>query len=182
MSESSPWSAAIRRMHMLLALTVSTQLVIGLSLDRDRPWLFEVHEWLGLAIAAIVLVFWGLAFKHRREGIHHMFPWSPQSLKAATRELGAALRGRLATGGPGGKLAGLIHGLGFLAATAMAASGSIIFVLIEQDQSRSAFAHTVKEFHETVATLLIIYWVGHVAMGIIHRLSGHSTVQDMWRV
>lgn len=182
MPATPSWSASIRRMHMLLALTVSAQLVIGLSLDRDRPWLFEVHEWFGLAIAAIVVGFWIVAIRNRAEGISHMFPWSVRRLKQVAGELRDAVQGRLPAGGPDSSLPGLIHGIGFLAATALAASGTIIFVLLQIGQIRTDFGHTIREIHETIATVLIAYWLIHTAMAGLHWLKGQSVVKNMWRL
>ncbi len=176
------WNRTIRRIHLALAVTVTIQLALGMIMSKDTPLLVETHEYFGLAVATIVLIHWLISLGSGPQGMAHLFPWSGSGMRAVGADVKAALRGELAEGGPGGKLAGFIHGLGLLAATGMAATGVAIFVFIKTGQGKTPLAHDVREIHETIATLLEIYWVGHVGIGILHKLKGHDTIKQMWRL
>jgi cytochrome b561 len=180
--QAGEWNRSIRRIHLVLAVAVSIQLVLGMVMSRDTPLLIKTHFFFGLFVALVVLTHWVISLRSGPQGMAHLFPWSGAGLRAVTADFKGALRGRLAPGGPGGKLAGFIHGLGLLAATGMAATGVTIFYFIQTGQAKTPPAHDVREIHQAIALLLEIYWVGHVGIGIIHKLKGHDTIRQMMRL
>ena len=38
------------------------------------------------------------------------------------------------------------------------------------------------EVHSFLATFVWTYWVGHVALALLHRRAGHATLSDMFRL
>lgn len=176
------WNRTIRRVHLALAATVTIQLALGMAMSRDTPLLVKTHMFFGLFVALIVLAHWIISLRSGPQGLAHLFPWSSTGMRAVIEDFKGAVHGKLAPGGPGGKMAGFIHGLGLLAATGMAATGIAIFVFIQTGQGKTPPAHDIREIHETIATLLEIYWVGHVGIGFVHKLKGQDTVQRMLRL
>jgi len=152
------WSRAIRRIHFAVAILVTIQLVIGLVMDHDTPLLVQTHFYVGLTIAALVLWHWIWLLTRERKLLHHLFPWSAPRLAQAAGEIRSALGGRLPRSGPSGSaLPGLVHGLGLLALTAVAALGTCIFILFQLHMGRSDLADVVKDVHATFAWILIVY-------------------------
>lgn len=180
--QAGEWNRTIRRIHLALAVTVTLQLALGMIMSKDTPLLVETHEYFGLVVSAIVLIHWIISLRSGPQGMAHLFPWSAAGMRAVIADARGALRGELAPGGPGGKLAGFIHGLGLLAVTGMAVTGIAIFIAFKTGNGKTPTTHDIREIHETVATLLEIYWAGHLAIGIVHKLKGHDTIKQMWRL
>lgn len=179
----SQWSRAIRRLHLTVALLVTIQIIIGLTMSRHTLYLLWTHFYLGLTIAALVVWHWIWILTRERALLHHLFPWSPRRLGDAFRDARAALRGDLPRSGPSGSsLAGLVHGLGLLALTAVASLGTFIFILVQLRMARTGLAETIKDLHSTFAWFLIVYWCGHVLLATIHEARGDHVIGRMFRV
>lgn len=177
------WSRAIRRLHLSVALLVTIQIVIGLVMGRHTLFLVKTHFYLGLVIAAIVLLHWAWLLTRERQLLGHLFPWTPSSLRAAVSDAIDAAGGKLPQSGPSGSsLAGLVHGLGLLALTAVAALGTTIFVLLELRLGRSELAETIKDLHTTFAWILIVYWCGHFLLAAVHEAQGDHVIARMFRL
>lgn len=185
MTEQTParWSQSIRRLHLTVALLVTVQIIIGLTMDRHTPQLVWTHFYLGLAISALVLWHWTWILVGERPLLHHLFPWSPRRLAEAARDARGALAGRLPSSGPSGSsLAGLVHGLGLLALTAVAALGTTLFILIKLRMGRTELGETIEDLHATFAWILIVYWCGHVLLAAVHESRGDHVIARMFRV
>lgn len=175
------WSRAIRRIHLAVALLVTIQLVIGLVMGRNTPLLVQTHFYLGLTIAALVLWHWTWLLTRERGLLHHLFPWSPRRLIQAAGDVRSALGGKLPQSGPSGSdLAGLVHGLGLLALTAVATFGTFIFILLRLHMGRSELAEVIEDIHVTFAWILIVYWCGHVLLAIVHEARGDHVIARMF--
>jgi len=125
--------------------------------------------------------FWILA--RERQLLHHLFPWSPRRLGEAMADARAAIGGRLPQSGPSGSsLAGLVHGLGLLALTTVAALGTTLFILIKLHLSRSELGETIEDLHTTFAWVLIVYWAGHVLLATVHEARGDHVIARMFRL
>lgn len=176
------WSRSIRRLHMTVALLVTIQIVIGLVMDRHTPLLVRTHFYIGLTIAALVLWHWTWILTREPALLRHLFPWSPRRLRSAVVDAFSALRGQLPRSGPSGSnLVGLVHGLGLLALTAVAAFGTCIFILLQLNMARSEVTETIEDFHVTFAWILIIYWGGHVLLAAVHEAKGDHVIARMFR-
>jgi cytochrome b561 len=182
-TQESPanWSQAIRRLHFSVALLVTIQIIIGLIMDRNTSWLLQTHFYLGLTIAALVLWHWTWLLTQERILLHHLFPWSPRRLAEAWGAIRDALKKTLPQSGPAGSsLVGLVHGLGLLALTAVAALGTLIFILIQLHAGRSEAAEIIENIHIALAWILIVYWGGHVLLALVHQMRGDPVITRMF--
>ncbi len=90
--------------------------------------MLEIHEWAGMTTLAVVLVHWLWSILGAgTAGVRHLSPWD----SAGCRQIGRGLREfaslRLPPSGPANRLAGLMHGLGFLAVTGVVLTGAVLF-------------------------------------------------------
>ncbi len=184
------WDRATRFLHLGLALTVSLQLLNSLVMEAPEPdhpltgleaLLFHSHEWLGMTTLAVVLLHWAWSlWGAGGVGIRHLFPWQAADRAAITQELRGLLTLRLPAGGPPGKLSGLIHGLGILAVTGAALTGAVLFFALPENGQLNLATDAAKEVHEFIATFVWAYWIGHVAMGLLHHFATRdATLSDM---
>lgn len=180
---ASEFGATLRRLHFSVAVLVTVQLVIGLVMEpRDTPRLFLAHQLIGLVIAAIVLVHWAWLLLRGRAQLANLFPYTGGRLRDVISELGGLLRGRVPASGPRPGLAGLVHGLGLLALTAVAALGTVIYVLIRTHHVRSGLGETVGDLHVFFAWVLIVYWCGHVLLATVHEARGDHVIARILRL
>ncbi|GBL46449.1 hypothetical protein SFMTTN_2263 [Sulfuriferula multivorans] len=188
------YSRTTRILHSLIALTITFQLIVSLVMEHPankRPmsqagafW-FEWHEWVGLAAMAVLLVSWIYRLANfKREGQGQLFPWTNAAgRKALTTETGHFLTLKWKALADTGPLAGTIHGLGLLIATAMAVTGSILYIGLWPDDVVTPNVHTMMEVHSTLATVMWIYLYGHVIIALWHQFAGHASIAKMfsWR-
>lgn len=175
------WSTPIRRLHFMVALLVTTQITIGLVMGRETPRLVRTHYYLGLTIAALVLWHWIWLLTRERNLLSHLFPWSRHQWAEAISTLGQTLKGKLPQSGPGGSsLVGVVHGLGLLALTAVAALGTTFFIVTHLHHGHRALAEAILDAHATFAWILIIYWCGHVLLAVIHEIRGDRVISRMF--
>lgn len=183
------WDLPTRFLHFSLAATVTIQLFVSLIMARPRigvtrsaieSYGFDIHEWVGLAALAVIVVHWLWSLRAASTArLEHLFPWNIQGRAQIMQELRALPRGQLPAGGPGGGLTGMVHGLGLLGASAMAITGGVLFASLSEHGEMSAFTHNVQDMHQFIATFVWIYWGGHVAMAVLHQYLGHDTLQRM---
>lgn len=177
------WSPAIRRLHFAIALLVTIQIIFGLVMGHDTPRLLLAHFYLGLTVAALVVLHWLWLLGRERALLRHLFPWTPRHLANALGDLRATFRRQFPQSGPSGStLPGLVHGLGLLALTAIAALGTTIFILIKLQMGRTELAETIKDLHVLFAWILIVYWVGHVLLAVFHEATNDHVIVRMFRL
>jgi len=178
-----------RWLHLALAVTVTAQLLLSLVMTPpggEDPvaalghGAFELHEGFGLAALAVVVIHW--LWSAAQGDLGRLFPWGPSGRRAVGEDLRTLSRGRLLDADPVGGLAGAVHGLGLLAVTAMAFTGLALFALWPEAGEPGPLAREVGDVHSAMATLVWIYWFGHVAMAVLHHLAGHNTLRDMFRL
>lgn len=179
-------------LHGLLAAAVIHQLLVSLVMHRPRPSNpggssgYGLHQTVGLIALGILIAFWLWTLIRRREnGFADLVPWfSAVRLRAVTDDLmdhlHALRHGHLPVPREETPLASAIHGLGLLVATALAVSGTIIFVMMGTDGSISATGHLVMEFHSLLANLMWAYLIGHPAIALLHEAMGHRILQNMF--
>ena len=185
------WSLPTRWLHIGLALTVSLQLLISLVMeppDEENASAlaraaFEAHEVVGLAAVAIVLAHWLWSAMARADGgLAHLFPWRGAALAQVKADIRGMMSGRLPEGGPRGGLPGLVHGLGFLAVTAMALTGAVLFVIFPETGKPGAGVEFVADIHEFLSNFVWAYWFGHVGLALLHRWSGHPNLKAIFSI
>jgi len=180
-----------------LALTVIVQLTCSLFMEVTRVGriladpgytLFEIHRWSGISAVALVLFhwLWGLA-GHVTSGWGHLFPWFSSTQRKKLLSDFKALPAWIRGGFPDQRtqtlpLAGAVHGLGLLAVSGMALSGTIIFFGIGPDNSMSPFIIVVMGFHAFIANFMWGYIVGHSGMAIYHQWRGSPLITDMFNL
>jgi len=182
-----------RWLHAGIGLGVTVQL--GLSLFMEAPddkddvlvtglplSLFEAHEKIGMALLALIIVHWLWSLSgHVQGGFGHLFPWlSKERMGKVMEEAKEALKLKVSDPEVSNALAGAVHGLGLLAATAMAATGAVIFFNLSESGHMTELGDTFHEIHETLAPLMWAYLIGHVAVAVIHKRMGHTNVKEMF--
>lgn len=187
------WSYTTRLLHFSVALTVTLQLMVSLLMERPEPGehvsalaavFWEVHEVLGVVAVMAIFVHWLWLLKAKDTGFHHLFPWGKKERKQILEDIKLIKARKPLSGGPGSAgLVGLVHGLGFLAATGMAVTGAVLFLTLpEGDVKAGFFVEGIMELHEGISTLVWVYWIGHVGMAFLHHRSGQDTVTNMFRL
>jgi len=183
-----------RWLHAGLALGITLQLALSLVMEPpepDKPAItgiaaatFEVHENVGMAVLAILVLHWLWQLTgHTAHGLAHLFPWFSASARTAVvTDAKRLVASRLRDVPEMSPLAGAVHGLGILLATAMAASGAVLYFGVADNGSMSKPVHLIEEFHGFMANLMWAYLVGHVAMGALHRKLGHAEVSEIFRL
>ncbi|MDX1810885.1 MAG: cytochrome b/b6 domain-containing protein [Gammaproteobacteria bacterium] len=182
------WNLPTRFLHLGLVATVTAQLFSSLVMvppDEKGTQLakasFEVHEVLGLTALFIVVAHWLWSLKTASSGsLKHLFPWFGKARQQVKKDISDLLHGEFPDTKQKGGLAGLIHGLGLLAVTAIAITGGALFILFPEHGEPGQLAEAFAEVHEGLATLVWTYWAGHGAIGILHHLKGHDTLRNMF--
>lgn len=181
-----------RLLHWGLAIGVTAQMLTSLVMVYPKPgrlpnqW-YEVHETIGAALLGVLVAhwLWSLGRSVVRGEAFLLFPWLSlrrlRDLAEDCRETLAQLRhGRLPAADEPRPLPAAVQGLGLLAATFLAASGSALLLGMGPDGSLSGPLHAVKEAHEAVAPLMWAYLVVHPAIGMLHQISGHRSLSRMF--
>lgn len=182
-----------RWLHAGIALGISIQMFLSLVMEHPshgKPVgglpgaAFDVHENLGMAMLTLLVLHWVWQLSgHTRQGLGHLFPWLSTSrradLWADLKRLAASRFKDIPEVSP---LAGAIHGLGILTATAMALSGGVLYFGLGGDGTASPTVHAVEEFHSFMATFMWIYLGGHVAIAALHQWLGHRVLSDMFNL
>jgi len=183
--------ATTKKLHLLLMLGVIIQLCLSLLMEHPKlgetheAWqlmMFEAHEFMGLALLALVLVH--LIHTLRDAGDesawHVLFPWLNNDGRTQLIKELNMVPGWLKHGPPsqevGVALPGAVHGAGLLLLLAMGLTGACIFLGLGDDGSRTDGIHDVMEFHgEVLGTLIWVYIISHAGMGIWHDRLGHQS-------
>ena len=183
------WSVQTRWLHMGLALTVTLQLAISLIMEPPDEKgasalaraAFEAHEAVGIAAVIVVLAHWLWTLSSSADGgLIRLFPWKGESWLEVKEDINKLMNRQLPDGGSRGGLPGLVHGLGFLAVTGMALTGALLFVIFPEKGKPDDTVEFFADIHSFISNFVWAYWGGHVALAFLHKLAGHSTVQDMF--
>lgn len=178
-------SQMTRVIHLVLLLAVIHQLLGSEVMQRPFPgdppgWALLLHEYVGLGSLAVVGLFWLWTLLRRRETrLSRLVPWLSI---ARTRDVFADLAwqlNRLAHLRPpaddDGALASAVHGLGLLAVTAMAVTGTVTWF----DHGALA-AHYALDLHKLIANLVWAYLIGHAGLAVLHHLFGSDIFSRMF--
>ncbi len=162
----------LRVMHALIVIMVTLQLCssLGMSgnLQHGAVWgtvgylASSYHILAGIFLLAFSCVFAWKSFSLR--GLKHFFPYLWGETEQLRKDIAASVRFRIIAPRPGG-LATVVQGLGFGALLLTVFSGFTWFVLWRAGAPQAAQALTV---HKTVVVLLILYFLGHGGMALLH--------------
>jgi len=182
-----------RWLHAAIAVAITFQLLVSQLMAAPEPghpsagfgaWAYDAHEAVGLTVLGLLVLHWLWKFTgHVYGGMGRLFPWFSAIRR---REIGEELKlltaRRFRDIPERGALAGAVHGLGLLAATAMAVTGGAIFLGMGENGGMSASIHVVREIHEFIANFMWAYLIGHAGMAVLHQWLGHRTLSDMFRL
>lgn len=178
------WDWATRLLHFGLAVTVSLQLLNSLVVEGPEPghslsWfealMLDIHEWLGMAAFVIVLAHWAWSlWGLGGYGMRHLLPWDKQGRSETATALRDIFKMKMPSGGPQDKFSGLIHGLGLIAVTGIAATGAVLFFFMPENGKLNGLTGLANELHEFISTFVWIYWGGHVGMALLHHFIAHD--------
>lgn len=176
-------SLPTRLLHMLVALCIIFQLFVSLVMHRPSTgglgW--QAHEAVGIASLAVLGVFWLWTLLRRRETrLVQLFPWFSQAGRSALWQDGlnhiAALRRLRLPHADASPIASATHGLGLLAATAMALTGACYFL---QGLVPEFLIHAAIFVHESLANLMWAYLIAHAGLALLHELTGQHVLHRM---
>jgi len=187
------YSRFIRLLHTLTAVAIIFQLVISLIMDHphaNKPMTvngglyFQWHEWIGLTALTILMSGWVYRIMNwKRESQGRLFPWVTSSGRLSiTHETGKLILLRWTKLPEDGALAGTIHGLGLLIASAMALTGSVIYVALGPHNTVTPAVHNLMELHSFLATFMWAYLYGHALMALWHQYMGHGSLARIFKL
>jgi cytochrome b561 len=182
----------IKLLHGLFALGITLQLLLSTVMRQPRPGrardafetlTFAVHEYLGLAVLAILLLHWLLvAFGSAYKGLAHFFPWfSRERMTRLLAEANDLARLRISEPEKQDTVAGAFQGVGLVIASLLALSGGMIFIGMADDGTMSATIRSVRKVHTTLAPVMWGYLGIHVAATLAHLVVGHRSVLAIFR-
>jgi cytochrome b561 len=186
------YSKVIRWLHAVVAVTITFLLAISLVMDHphakkpmtaDGGLYFRWHEWIGLlALAALAFGWIYRITRWKRESQGRFFPWiaasGRQSLFGETRQF---LMLRWTQIPQDGALAGTLHGLGLLLASAMVLTGGAIYIALWPDDKVTPAAHSLMDLHSFLSTFMWIYLCGHALMALWHQYMGHGSLARIFK-
>jgi len=143
---------------------------------------FEVHEFLGLTIAGLILIRIMLAMTSLPgANWRELAPWASA---AGRKQLGDEIKlqmagwkqGKLAPPEDGEAVARCVHGFILLAGTVMGITGSILFFGWSTIAPQTEIIELVASTHELVVGGLEALLVAHVLAVILHQRQGHNII------
>jgi Prokaryotic cytochrome b561 len=175
-----------RILHLLLLSIVISQLFGSQFMEKPSAgetadWPFVLHEWVGMAGFVILALFWLWTCLRRgsETSPKRLVPWLSASgwrdLLADVKRTAGDIVTRSAPRHTAA-LASAVHGLGLLAASAMAISGAAYFLFL----AGTHMGALVLELHKLVANFMWTYLIGHAGMAIIHAMLGSEVVARMF--
>lgn len=204
------YAQPIRILHSLLAIAMLAQLAIGELMDvpgiagEDEHTMlnlmpsafahggghgevivpvttgFEVHEFLGLSIAGLLLIRLLLAFSSvPGAGWRELFPWlsskGRKTLQSETAtQIGGWMRGKLAPPEEGETVARAVHGLMLLSAFGIAIAGVALFFGWNEHGRQTELMEIIGEAHELLVGIFEALLAAHILAVILHQKQGHN--------
>ena len=186
-----PHSRATRLFHASLAAVIVVQLATSQAMRPPEVgaagdiW-FTLHQYSGLAAAALALGLWGVvALRKRGTALGALLPWtSAKRLKALGFDTMAHLRSILARHlpphDPDSPLAAAVHGLGLVLMTAMAATGVLFYLLNWLGMIGRPATELVLSAHKLGANLVWAYLIGHAGLALLQHVTRQMRLSTMW--
>jgi cytochrome b561 len=186
------YSRTIRLTHALVAVAIVFQLAISLIMDHphskrpmtpDGGLYYDWHQWVGLGALGVLAYAWVyrlLTWKRESQG--RIFPWVTAAGRTAlAHETKQFLMLRWTAIPADGALAGTVHGLGVLIASAMALTGGAIYLALGAQRTVTPTAHSIMDLHSFMSTFMWVYLCGHAAMALWHQYAGHGSFARIFR-
>lgn len=160
---------ALTATFVLLQFISSYPMFIGADGASFGGW---YHMWGGAALCVLAVLQSAVSLKTR--GLRHFFPYlwgDVEQLKADVRQ---SLRFKLVPPRPKG-LGAVVQGLGLGALLLTAFSGLVWFWLWQEGSGAEL---GVRAFHDGVSILMILYFLGHGSMALLHFFSWEEKVEQ----
>ncbi|MDQ6965802.1 MAG: cytochrome b/b6 domain-containing protein [Mariprofundaceae bacterium] len=204
------YAQSIRILHSLLAVAILLQLAVGelmdvpgmmdaageASLQNSTAFAhtrhagviapvtagFEVHEFLGLSIAGLLLIRLLLAFSSiPGAGWRGLFPWLASDgrkalLSEAATQASGWMKGKLAPPEEGETVARAVHGLMLLTAIGIGIAGVALFFGWNEHGRQTELMEIVGETHELLVGIFEALLAAHILAVILHQKQGHNIV------
>jgi len=143
---------------------------------------FEVHEFLGLFIAGLLLIRIMLAITSLPgANWRELVPWVfADGRKQLGREIKAQMAGwkqaKLAPPEDGEAVARCVHGFILLAGIGMGITGTLLFFGWSQTAPQTAIIELIAETHELLVGGLEALLAAHILAVILHQRQGHNII------
>ncbi|MDQ6988207.1 MAG: cytochrome b/b6 domain-containing protein [Mariprofundaceae bacterium] len=143
---------------------------------------FEVHEYLGLTIAALILIRLILAFTSvPGAGWCGLFPYlcaggRKTLIEESKAQLAGWKQGKLAPPEEGETLARSVHGLIILAVSCMAITGVTLYFGWSTTAPQTELIELVAETHELIVGGLEALLLAHILAVFLHQRQGHNII------
>ncbi len=150
--------------------------------NEEESWMFEVHEFLGITIAFLIVARLMLAFSMiPGANWRNLFPWLTQEGRGQLQsevkaQASGWKKGKLAAPEDGESVARSVHGLMLLTVLGMAVTGVALFFGWNEHGSQTAIIHLVGEAHEMIVGLVEALIALHVLAVILHIRGGHPMI------
>ena len=136
------------------------------------------HSWIGIGVAFFV----GLRFFYGILGpvdirFTNWVPYNKKRMKVVVEDIMGLIQFKLPDRQPRQGLAGLVESLGLLLFLFLAATGVLLFFIIETGHKARGIAHFIKELHEAGEILLPVFFFVHGGAVILHAMTGNH----LWR-
>jgi len=205
------YSRITRLIHLFLAIFITLQLAGGQIMDVEDSGenqaahlmtpalasaqnsipasdgiLFDMHIYIGLFLALIVLVRWIWGFTWwGNANWRTMFVWiTPGGRKELLDDLGREpltwLRGKLPAPSERDAIAKTVHGFMILIATGMVLTGLALYFGWNEHGRQSLLVDAIGEIHSSLSVVMWILLGGHVLMALWHQISGHNVLGKMF--
>ena len=196
MDTTPQWSRATRWLHLLIALGITTQLILSLILvppdeldgaSEIGKIAMEGHEIVGLVTASLLLLHWIWLFMRSSDlKFQNLFPWfSAAGLQQIKSDIQFLISHKtLPKARDHGGLSGFVHGLGILVASSLALTGVGLYIVIDftQQGADNPLFENIAEVHELLASLMWTYLVAHVLAAAWHEYSGERIIPAIFRL
>jgi len=178
-----------RVLHLAVLLTVVTQLLTSLFMERPLPgetpeWPFALHEQVGLVGLGVLMLFWlwTLIRDERETPLQRLFPWfSKEAFADVAGDVEAIARAIVRRRAPPlhlDALSSAVHGLGLLLATFLVMSGALWFALF----TGTPYGRIVLSLHALAGNLMWAYLIAHASAALLHQVRGDRIFARMFWV
>jgi hypothetical protein len=134
-----------------------------------------------MTLSAIVCLYFGYGLAGPRpERFSSWFPFTRKQLQRTKVDLAELAELKLPQHKRRQGLAGLVQFLGMLIFLWLAATGSLLYFLIEPGTKTRGLLHAVEEAHELGAVFLPLYLILHIGAVIAHSLKGNPVWQEIF--
>ena len=171
----------IRMCHLAMVLFGIAAWLTGDAADDYKKlthvW-FTAHGWIGMGFASSFLLYIAYCtFGPAKSRFSSWVPYTKERLLKVLEDVAGLLKFRLPDRLSHQGLAGLVQFFGVLVFTGIAATGALMFFLLEPGGKARGLVHSIKEVHEAGEILIPVYLSIHIGAVLLHSVTG----RPVWR-